>query len=245
MLKNLNITIISEDSVFEERLMAEHGLSILLEYKNHKYLFDTGQGLTIAHNSKNLGLEFNSLDGIFISHDHLDHTGGLNEVLAIKKDIPVYAHPEILKNHPVIKNKVPIKKPFEIIDGLWLTGEIAPEINWGGGKYGRAAATENALFVETDQGLVVLVGCSHPGIIRILEKIKSIAQGKRLRTVIGGMHLLHKDEVELKQIVNELEKLGVEMIFPMHCTGFQAKRLLANRFGDKMKILRTGNSIEL
>ncbi|MFW6410229.1 MAG: hypothetical protein ACOCZR_04215, partial [Halanaerobiales bacterium] len=77
------------------------------------------------------------------------------------------------------------------------------------------------------------------------EKIKSIAQGKRLRTVIGGMHLLHKDEVELKQIVNELEKLGVEMIFPMHCTGFQAKRLLANRFGDKMKILRTGNSIEL
>jgi len=75
--------------------LAESGLSILVEVEGLKILVDTGPSSTAVHNAPLLGIDLSTIDKIVLSHGHYDHTGGLREVLRIKKDVEVIAHPDI------------------------------------------------------------------------------------------------------------------------------------------------------
>jgi 7,8-dihydropterin-6-yl-methyl-4-(beta-D-ribofuranosyl)aminobenzene 5'-phosphate synthase len=78
-------------------LLAEYGLSILVETDEQKILFDTGQNISVVHNAPLLGIDLRDLDVIVLSHGHYDHTGGLKRVLEETGEIEVIAHPDIFK----------------------------------------------------------------------------------------------------------------------------------------------------
>ncbi|MTI79281.1 MAG: MBL fold metallo-hydrolase [Firmicutes bacterium] len=142
----LKITTLTEDTSNQRGLLAEHGLSFLIEYNNHKILFDTGQGPSATANAKMLGIDFKELDFIVLSHGHYDHSGGLYSILRKSGPLDIYAHPNALEQKykllpprsyratglpdPVqeLKNSGAHFKlnheTTEIIPGLFLTGEI-------------------------------------------------------------------------------------------------------------------------
>ena len=89
---------------------------------------------------------------------------------------------------------------------------------------------DQALGVETEQGMIVLLGCSHAGVESTLKCALSHSLSKRLRAVIGGMHLAGASEDELARLVDYLEELGPDLISPCHCSGAEAKEYLKSRF---------------
>jgi 7,8-dihydropterin-6-yl-methyl-4-(beta-D-ribofuranosyl)aminobenzene 5'-phosphate synthase len=92
----IKLTTLSENTAGRVGLLAEWGLSVLVEVDNYKVLLDTGLDISAAYNAAILGIDLSAVDRIVISHGHRDHTGGLHHVLnAMRKKIEVIAHPDI------------------------------------------------------------------------------------------------------------------------------------------------------
>jgi len=92
-MSDIKITILSENTTYKRGILAEHGLSYLIETKDKKYLFDTGQNGILINNAKILGVSLLNIDAIILSHGHYDHTGGLIDV--IQSGVSIYGHPDI------------------------------------------------------------------------------------------------------------------------------------------------------
>jgi len=133
----LCITTLSENTVAWVGLLAEWGLSILVEVEGVKILLDTGTSISTTHNAASLGIELSQVDKIVLSHGHVDHTGGLREVLGrMKKEVEVIAHPDIwaakYMRHPVEKRHIYIGIPFqrEELEGLGASFTLTKEPLW-------------------------------------------------------------------------------------------------------------------
>ncbi len=142
----MRVTVLVEDySGYESPFLAQHGVSFLIEKGGRRILFDTGQSAEpVLHNMGLLGVEPGSIDYVFLSHCHYDHTGGLLGILkAIGKRVPIIAHPMIFRRHfvtrPYLREVgVPFGReeieslaelyltadPVEIVEGVYSTGEI-------------------------------------------------------------------------------------------------------------------------
>jgi 7,8-dihydropterin-6-yl-methyl-4-(beta-D-ribofuranosyl)aminobenzene 5'-phosphate synthase len=95
-MKSVDITVLVEDTVFEARMRAEHGLSLYIDAGGYKVLFDTGASALFLGNAKNLGLRLNELDALVLSHNHYDHTGGVEFLLDLYTGAPpIFAHPKV------------------------------------------------------------------------------------------------------------------------------------------------------
>ncbi|MHC1568205.1 MAG: MBL fold metallo-hydrolase [Candidatus Syntropharchaeia archaeon] len=158
----MKITTLSENTAAFPEILAEHGISILIESKEGKILFDTGQSISVVHNSNSLGIDLSDLECIVLSHGHYDHTGGLGEVLRRTGEIEIFAHPDVFQKKYVKRKEgkryigIPYtrewlesrgakfktrKKPVEILDNIIATGEI-----------------ERKSFEEVDRSLYVMDG---------------------------------------------------------------------------------------
>ena len=118
---------------------------------------------------------------------------------------------------------VEVTEPAEIFPGVFTTGEMGDEI------------LEQALFLETPEGLVVITGCAHPGIVEILHRVNEISEHD-IDMVIGGFHLLRHNQSQIVDIIDEFQNLGVKRVIPAHCTGELAQSLFAEAYGDKYNI---------
>jgi len=252
----MEIKILSDNTVYRDGIMAEHGLSFWLKYDGQQYVFDTGQGLVISRNAEKLGINLAQIDSVIISHSHDDHLGGLSRILSLNPAVKVYGHPNIKKTYQQkleekitvknqvygkparIKNFIPAEKPLKIAKGLWLTG-ILP----GEHKH-KEARVENSLVCETSRGLVVLVGCSHTGIIKILNYIKSLSN-KPVLAAAGGFHLYKKEKEELREIAQAFAETGVKIIYPLHCSGFMGRKMLQENCRAEIKLAAAGEDILL
>ena len=218
----MKITIVVDNEA-ENNLKKEWGFACLVE-NNEKVLFDTGASKEVlAYNAEKLGVKPESISKLVISHDHWDHTGGLGWALQNRK-LKVY----ILEAFsPQLKQKL---SGFEVIEVRELT-EISKGI-YSSGPIERAdkyKLYEQALLLKTANGIVVVTGCAHPGLERIIEKAKQLG---KVRAVIGGFHGFDK-----------LEALcGIELIVPCHCT--VRKKELAKAFPDKTLICKAGLTLE-
>jgi 7,8-dihydropterin-6-yl-methyl-4-(beta-D-ribofuranosyl)aminobenzene 5'-phosphate synthase len=162
---------------------------------------------------------------------------------------------------PIVKKVVESKcqslklnqQPFEIVPGIFLTGEI-PRIteyeNTGGDFYLDVDCTvkdtiidDQALFFETSQGIVILLGCAHAGVINTINHVVKFTGNNRIYAVLGGMHLLHASDERLEKTANTLEKYDVQMIGPCHCSGEIAKAFFRARFPGRIISCSTGTHI--
>jgi 7,8-dihydropterin-6-yl-methyl-4-(beta-D-ribofuranosyl)aminobenzene 5'-phosphate synthase len=145
----MKITIICENTVGRRIGLGEHGFSTFIETERGNYLFDTGGGHSVVRNSLELNKDLRTIEKIFLSHGHFDHTGGLPEVLKLKGRVDVHAHAHVfLDRIHVIKDNeketkkfvgLPYKKKYleslgahfifnkdfmEVEKGVFLTGEV-------------------------------------------------------------------------------------------------------------------------
>lgn len=215
------ITILYNDYVYDTKLRAEPGLSILVESPQLVVLFDTGGDTQILQdNIEVLGVNISKVDCIVLSHEHWDHLGGLEYVLSKNPGIPVYVPGEYSQyledNIESFGGKcVPLGNATKLCDSIGVTNTIY-------GTY-----DEQGLVVMTGDGLFLLAGCGHAGIENIASDVVK-SSGENISLILGGFHtssLVHACDV--------LDEIGVDRVAPIH-GGLSAATLeyLETRYGD-------------
>lgn len=184
------------DNIAKPGFESGWGFSCLIELERETILFDTGwDGNILLSNMSKFGVEPESIDKIVLSHAHWDHIGGLTHVL--RSDMSVYllqSFSEHLKDELRPRTDLhEVEGPKRIGERVWTTGELENKIE------------EHSLTLETGEGIIVLVGCSHPGVPRILSASSKLGE---LYGIIGGLHDFEEYEV--------LEDL--DLIVATHCT---------------------------
>jgi 7,8-dihydropterin-6-yl-methyl-4-(beta-D-ribofuranosyl)aminobenzene 5'-phosphate synthase len=234
------ITVFNNETV-DKKLCKGWGLSFLI---GQKILFDTGEnGLWLLENMKNLNIDAGWIEAVVISHDHWDHTGGLWEVLNNRKGLKVYACPnfrsEFKNNVKRLKGELVESDSLKkIAENIYTTGEIA-------GEYKGNYMPEQALVVRTDRGLSVITGCSHPGIVKTVKKVKKDFDYEKIYLVFGGFHLIDKYEPEIESIAEDLREMGVGKVGPAHCSGYEAKLIFKEIYGDSFVDIKAGVKFEI
>ena len=201
----MNIKILFDNNSAKKNILKGWGFSCLVD---NSILFDTGEnGESLLHNMKEMGVDVSCVKDVVISHDHWDHTGGLNSILERKKGIKVYAcpgfSPEFKKNVKDLQGDLVVIGSFaEVRKDIFATGAIV-------GRHKSGDIEEQVLVVKTSGGIMVITGCAHPGIVEIVEKVKKKFPNEKLSCVLGGFHLLRKQKNEIVDVAERLKKLGV------------------------------------
>jgi len=231
----MKITIVYDNTSTREDLQADWGFSAFVEMLDKKVLFDTGaKGDILLRNLSLLSINPEEIDLIVISHDHWDHTGGLNALMDLIS-VPVYLPSSaeeregldiVWVDGPLVvySKEAGVNVSFEkvetsdgrIPDGIYTTGEL------GG--------IEQSLVLVSSGKATVLAGCSHSGVGNILS---SARQFGRVHSLIGGLHGF-----------NEFSLLAdLELVVPTHCTQF--KEQIAESYPSKYREGGVGKVFEL
>jgi 7,8-dihydropterin-6-yl-methyl-4-(beta-D-ribofuranosyl)aminobenzene 5'-phosphate synthase len=237
----MEVQILYDKESINRKLYSGWGVSFLI---NGSILFDTGEdGRRLLHNMKKMDIDVENIEIVVISHDHWDHTGGLWEVLKIRKGLKVYICPNfsdrLKKNIEKLKSKIiEAEKVTEIDNDIFITGEIA-------GEYKKCFIAEQALVAATEKGLTIMTGCSHPGIVKIVEQVKKDFPDEKIYLVCGGFHLIDKSRNEIKLIAMELKNTGIEKVGPTHCSGYNAEVIFKEVFDNNFISIKAGQMLEI
>jgi 7,8-dihydropterin-6-yl-methyl-4-(beta-D-ribofuranosyl)aminobenzene 5'-phosphate synthase len=221
---SVRLTILYDNTTEDPRLTVEWGFSALVEYMGHTVLFDTGlDGPSLLGNMEVLGVNPEVIEVVVLSHEHGDHTGGLHDLLAtgIRPDIYIPAAMAGLvtqyqrEQYTIIE----VSDPVEIIPGIFSTGEISGSV------------PEQGLVVETSEGIVVITGCAHPGIVRMVQQASEIVDSE-IALVIGGFHLGGKNSSYIDTIIADFRRMGVKQVTPTHCTGENQIAQIGEAYGE-------------
>jgi 7,8-dihydropterin-6-yl-methyl-4-(beta-D-ribofuranosyl)aminobenzene 5'-phosphate synthase len=233
----LRITILYDNYTAAENVQGDWGFSCLVQGAEKTILFDTGTRSDILQkNIKSLKVDLSCIDMIIISHLHGDHIGGLEWVLSQKRDIPVYL-PAMAGDEYLVKVRqwgglpVRVNEPRQVCRKVFSTGEMPADFD--------PAFTEQSLVFETSPGLLVITGCAHPGILAIVRRAPQVVPGLP-RVVLGGFHLMRKNDGEITAIIKELKAAGVECCGASHCTGDRAIELFRDSFVGQFLPLGVG-----
>jgi 7,8-dihydropterin-6-yl-methyl-4-(beta-D-ribofuranosyl)aminobenzene 5'-phosphate synthase len=260
--------------------IGEYGLSLFIEAYGKKILFDAGLSFSAVHNAQIMGIDLTDIDCIVLSHGHVDHTGGLGEMLRrIGKKTEVIAHSEIWKSKYTLRDGqtqekyigMPCsqeelenrgarftltKEPVHIGEHIMTTGEITMLTEYekiennllvkeNGEFHPDKLADDLALIIDTESGLVVIVGCAHRGIINILKHARSLTGKEAVYAVIGGLHLFRASEERVQKTIAALKEMGIRKLGGSHCTGFRASARLAQEFEGIFFLNNAGNRFTL
>jgi len=130
------------------------------------------------------------------------------------------------------------KKVTEISKDVFITGEIE-------GEYKGQYMPEQALVIKTKNGITLLTGCAHPGILKILKVVKKIFPKENFYLVMGGFHLIESDKRIIEFIVTEFEKIGVKKVGPTHCSGKKAEEIFKEKYKENFIPIKIGTIIEV
>ena len=130
-----------------------------------------------------------------------------------------------------------VLKPTRVLPDAWIVGPIELETK------GRPLI-EQALVLDQPDGLVVIVGCSHPEIIEVVQQVKEVFGHRRIKLVAGGVHLQKTPSDEIREISLKLQQKGVKSLALSNCTGAPAMRIFRQEWGDRVVSLDGGDTIE-
>jgi len=222
----MNITVVFDNCVTDNRLTPGWGFSCLVELPQKTVLFDTGgDGSILLDNMSRLQIDPQSIDAVVLSHIHDDHTGGLASFLEKNTSVTVY----LLRSFPdSFKDRVrsfgakieEVYSAGELFPGVYTTGELDKGIK------------EQSLVVKSGEGLVVITGCAHPGIVEIVQKAKDVLPGEKVYLVMGGFHLRKSSGDKNRSVVEAFRRLGVAKAAPSHCSGDEIRQLFKEQYGD-------------
>lgn len=202
------------------------GFSCYIEHNDKKILFDTGADpYKLSYNLDKLKINTNALDFVVLSHAHWDHIGGLWYLIKQNTKIVIYFPSSFSNNFKKELTKEQIKfVQVQNIISVENYGNIfvGPEIKANG-------ITEIGLTLRSVQGLIIITGCAHPGIVHMLEEVKDKVSEK-IYLVLGGFHLYDKSADEIQSIIKEFKRIGVENVAPCHCTGERAIKVFRQAF---------------
>ena len=267
------ITVLYDAFGSTSTMQKDWGYAAFIEYGGKRILFDTGNNPEIfAQNAKAKGVDLTKLDFVVMSHRHGDHMGGLSYLLKVNPTVKIYAPkegfgvygadlpssfyrkdtnlppeqryyngepPEVMRfgsawpgaNFQLVDNNI------EITDDISLIALVSHE-------RGTLELRELSLAINTPDGMVIIVGCSHPGIDKIVEAASTI--NPRIHLVAGGLHLLVASDSDIENIVTTLrDRFKVEYVAPGHCTGEPAFAALKKAFGDRYLYAGLGTTLAL
>ena len=239
-----------------------------------RVLVDTGASpMVFAHNLNLLGFKPSDIDAVFISHGHYDHMGGLVSLIdagvPIYGDPKIFSSKRFAVAMDGTKRDISAPKELidalsraklnlsassvEIVPGVKTSGQIVRESKFevqdrflkeeDGCQVNDDVLEEQALFIQTKKGLVIVSGCGHPGIVNVVTQAKR-SFDKRIYMVIGGFHLSSANKDRILKTMDGLKALGVDRIAPTHCTGFEALKMMSDRFVG-FDMLPSGSEITL
>jgi 7,8-dihydropterin-6-yl-methyl-4-(beta-D-ribofuranosyl)aminobenzene 5'-phosphate synthase len=241
-VESVRITTVVDNNVWKEGLASSWGLSFYVETfthdKKHIVLMDTsGSFEALFNNASKLGLNLSVIEAILISHWHGDHCGALSQLLSLlKPQTTVYVPSENSFGLREIRRAggTPwiCHESIEFTDSVMSTGEVP-----GG-------LSEHSLLINVkEKGLVVLVGCSHPGIINILKRAQKVSSVDKIYAVMGGFHISSIGEG--MRIGEFLRELDVKLVSPCHCTSNDAKQGIAKILGERSTKNGSGKIISI
>jgi len=267
------ITVLYDAFGRASAMSKDWGYAALVEYGGKRILFDTGNNPDIlAHNAKAKGIDLAKLDFVVMSHRHGDHMGGITYLLSVNPKVKIYAPKEGFGVYggdlPSTFYRKDASLPpeqryydgappeimrfgaawpganFQLVD---KTSEIAPGIHLialVSDKPGTLELRELSLALDTPDGMVIVVGCSHPGIDKIVEAAATI--NPRINLVAGGFHLVVAKDEEIDKIVATLrDTYKVAYVAPGHCTGEPTFTALKKAFGDRYLYAGLGTTFAL
>ncbi len=189
----MEFTIIYDNTVLQEGLTPDWGFAGILKTDENEFiLFDTGaDGHILESNCRELGFSLSQMDYVVISHNHFDHIGGLAQT--VHRNLTArYIIPSSLRGLKRPKTIIEAgPEPVQVTKTIYTTGEMA--------------GIEQSLVIAKDNSVIVITGCSHPGLSAILDKASDYG---KVKGIIGGFHDF-----------SEIEKLkAIPFICPTHCT---------------------------
>ncbi len=267
------ITILYDAFGKPSAMQKDWGFAAFIEYGDKRILFDTGDNPDIlANNAKAKGVDLSKLDFAVLSHRHGDHMGGMEFLLSLNPNVKIYAPKEnfgvygfslpssFYRRDPSLAAEqryydgVPpsvmrfgsawpranfelIEKTTEIARGIHLIALVSD-------KPTTLELRELSLAIDTPEGIVLVVGCSHPGIDKIVEAAAAI--NTHIHLTAGGLHLVIAKDEEIERIVSVLrDTWRVEHVAPGHCTGEPTFAALKRAFGERYLYAGVGTTIAL
>jgi len=258
----MRISVLTENNAgpFTE---AEHGLSYLIEFDGRRILFDAGQSDMFLRNAKKMNLSLEKIDAIILSHGHFDHGNGLDFISGSK----LICHPGCFvrryrkSDHSFIGLKNTREElsrlfellvtavPLEITEKIFFLGEIPRLTDFESqntsfvfeGGAPDFVMDDSALALVLPEGLFIITGCGHAGIVNTAEHARKVTGINKLSGIMGGFHLKDKGE-QTKQTIAYLKKTGVKNIIPSHCTELPALSAFYESFGIRQ--IKTGDILE-
>ena len=268
------VTILYDSFGKSPTLTMDWGFAALVDYGGKRILFDTGNNAQIfEHNVKAAGVDLQKLDFVVMSHRHGDHMGGLAYLLKVNPTVKIYAPkersgvygddqpsstwyrkdpslpaeqryysgapPEIIHMGEAwpSANFQLIDKNIEIVPGMYLIALVSDQP-------GTLELRELSLAIRTPDGLVLVVGCSHPGVEHIVQEASAI--DPHINLLLGGLHQIQAPDPEVERIARVLhDQYKLDRIAPGHCTGEPEFAALKKAFGDHCLYAGVGSVVDL
>jgi 7,8-dihydropterin-6-yl-methyl-4-(beta-D-ribofuranosyl)aminobenzene 5'-phosphate synthase len=268
------VTILYDSFGKNPALTMDWGFAALIEYGGKRILFDTGNNAQIfEHNVKAMNVNLQNLDFVVMSHRHGDHMGGLAYLLKVNPRVKIYAPKERggVYGDDQPSNTWYRKDPSLPVEQRYYTGTPPETIHlgaaWPNGNFqlidknteiapgmflialvsdkpGTLELRELSLAIRTPNGLVLVVGCSHPGVEKIVKEATAI--DPHINILLGGLHQIQAPDPEVERIATALhDQYKLEHVAPGHCTGEPQFAALRKTFGDHFVYAGVGSVISL
>jgi 7,8-dihydropterin-6-yl-methyl-4-(beta-D-ribofuranosyl)aminobenzene 5'-phosphate synthase len=237
-LSELAITVVHDNNPCVDSLKTAWGFSAFVTGTEKTILFDTGSdGTLLLENMAKLQIDPARVNLVVLSHIHGDHTGGLTGLLKENPRVQVFLPGSFpAKFKAAVQDHgatiVEVTEPQEICKDVYTTGVLGRRIK------------EQALILRTGRGLVVLTGCAHPGVIRIVKEVRRRHEGSIL-LVIGGFHLEWVTRGMVRSIIAAFRSYGIRYVAPTHCSGDKARQLFQESYGPGYVEAGAGKTIPL
>lgn len=263
----MRIYCLMENTTCSDNIKCEHGLSMYIEANGKKILFDTGASGSFIENAKALGVDLTAVELAVLSHGHNDHGGGLAAFLDVNKQAKVYVAAKAFDKYYNGENKdisvdegllasgrfVLVEDKLELGNGLTLTNHNGEKRPYYAGTYGQQALVdgkkvpdlylhEQYLTIEEAGKRIVISGCSHKGVLNIVDWLKP-------DVLVGGFHFMklepdvEKDKDVLEEAATVLNRSKAKFL-TCHCTGLKQYRFLKERVIE-LEYLAAGKIVEL